>query len=109
LAYLKKLPVDVIKVDRSFVMGLPESRDDAAIAKSVIALGLSLGREMIAEGVETPEQLQLLAELGCDQYQGFYFSPALLPLQFAALVNSEPSATDDEAERTHSKLAGLTG
>jgi EAL domain-containing protein (putative c-di-GMP-specific phosphodiesterase class I) len=64
---------------------------------------------VIAEGVETPQQLQLLAELGCDQYQGFYFSPALEPAQLFELVKQEPDLTDEEAVRTHSKLAGLQG
>jgi sensor c-di-GMP phosphodiesterase-like protein len=57
--------------------------------------------------VETSEQLALLTELGCDQYQGFHFSPALMPERFAALVRQEPGLSDDEAARTHSKLAGL--
>jgi EAL domain-containing protein (putative c-di-GMP-specific phosphodiesterase class I) len=58
--------------------------------------------------VETHEQLKLLTDLGCDQYQGFYFSPALVPARFAALVKqaSEREA-DEEAAQTHSKLAGL--
>jgi diguanylate cyclase len=61
---------------------------------------------VIAEGVETPEQLQLLAKLGCDQYQGFYFSPALVPAKFEELLREDP-LTEEDAVRTHSKLAGL--
>jgi EAL domain-containing protein (putative c-di-GMP-specific phosphodiesterase class I) len=64
---------------------------------------------VIAEGVETPEQLQLLAQLGCDQYQGFYFSPALVPAKFEELVREDPLLTEEDAVRTHSKLAGLKG
>jgi EAL domain-containing protein (putative c-di-GMP-specific phosphodiesterase class I) len=109
MSYLRRFPIDKLKIDRCFIEQMTGRAEDASIVRAIISLAHSLRLKVIAEGVETPEQLQLLAELGCDQYQGFYFSPALLPLQFAALVNSEPSATDDEAERTHSKLAGLTG
>jgi sensor c-di-GMP phosphodiesterase-like protein len=66
---------------------------------------------VIAEGVETSEQLALLADLGCDQYQGFYFSPALSAEKFVALVRqsqaNQPELAEDEAARTHSKLAAL--
>jgi EAL domain-containing protein (putative c-di-GMP-specific phosphodiesterase class I) len=59
--------------------------------------------------VETSEQLQMLAKLGCDQYQGFYFSPALLPAKFEELLREDPLLTEDDAARTHSKLARLKG
>jgi len=66
---------------------------------------------VIAEGVETPEQLALLTELGCDQYQGFFFSPALLPGPFSELLKQSGTLsrtlTEEEAAQTHSKLAGL--
>ena len=78
---------------------------------AIISLAHSLHLKVIAEGVETPEQLALLNELGCDQYQGFFFSPALLPVQFADLVKKSAALpnnlTEEEAARTHSKLAGL--
>jgi len=64
---------------------------------------------VIAEGVETPEQLQMLAQLGCDQYQGFYFSPALHPAKFEDLLRGDPLIAEDDAARTHSKLAALKG
>jgi EAL domain-containing protein (putative c-di-GMP-specific phosphodiesterase class I) len=83
LSYLKKLPVDVIKLDRSFVRGLPDSRDDAAIARSVIALGISLGREMIAEGVETLEQAHWLVKHGCAIGQGYLFGRPMPAEEFA--------------------------
>jgi len=82
--------------------------EDASIVGAIISLAHSLHLKVIAEGVETSEQLALLAELGCDQYQGFHFSPALLPDQFADLVKQEPVLSEDEAARTHSKLAALT-
>jgi diguanylate cyclase (GGDEF)-like protein len=72
LSYLKKLTVDVIKIDRSFVAELPHSVEDAAIVRSVLALGRSLGRTIIAEGVERPEQAEWLAAEGCGFAQGYW-------------------------------------
>jgi diguanylate cyclase (GGDEF)-like protein len=71
LSYLKKLSAGTLKVDRSFVRGLPEDKDDVAILKAVLALGHSVGMEVVAEGVETEEQLALLTGMGCDRVQGY--------------------------------------
>ncbi|HXW73454.1 MAG TPA: EAL domain-containing protein [Steroidobacteraceae bacterium] len=112
MSYLRRFPIDKLKIDRCFVEEMTRRPEDASIVRAIISLAHSLHLKVIAEGVETPEQLALLTELGCDQYQGFYFSPALIPAQFVALVrrsNSEESKlSDDEAAQTHSKLAGLT-
>jgi diguanylate cyclase len=107
MSYLRRFPIDKLKIDRCFVEEMTRRPEDASIVRAIISLAHSLHLKVIAEGVETSEQLALLAELGCDQYQGFHFSPALLPERFAALVKQEPTLTDDEAARTHSKLAGL--
>jgi diguanylate cyclase (GGDEF)-like protein/PAS domain S-box-containing protein len=73
LGYLKRFPIDVLKVDRSFVAGLPQNRGDAAIVRAVVGLSRALGLKAVAEGVETPEQLHELRGLGCDQGQGYLF------------------------------------
>jgi EAL domain-containing protein (putative c-di-GMP-specific phosphodiesterase class I) len=74
LSQLKGLPLDSLKVDQSFVRGLPGDRDDLAICTAVIAMGHALGMKVIAEGVETPEQLAVLRGLACDQAQGYLFA-----------------------------------
>lgn len=77
ISYLKQFPVSVIKIDRSFIKGLPDSQDDASITTAVIALAHSLNIKVVAEGVETSQQLQFLTEQGCDMVQGYYFSQPL--------------------------------
>ena len=79
LAYLKRLPADALKIDRSFVKGIGEDIEDTAIAGMVIELAHTLGMEATAEGVESEEQATLLKEMGCDLAQGFYFSEPLPP------------------------------
>ncbi|MDQ4127462.1 MAG: EAL domain-containing protein, partial [Actinomycetota bacterium] len=79
LAYLKRLPADVLKIDRSFVRGLGEDAEDTAIVGMVVGLAHTLGMEVVAEGVETEEQAALLKEMGCDFGQGFHFSRPLPP------------------------------
>ena len=86
IAYLKELPVDVLKIDRSYIAGLNEDRKDAAIASAMVALAQRLELAVVAEGVETEAQLAALRELGCDAYQGFHFSAALDPASFLAKV-----------------------
>jgi diguanylate cyclase len=107
MSYLRRFPIDKLKIDRCFVEQMTRRPEDASIVRAIVSLAHSLHLKVIAEGVETAEQLQLLAELGCDQYQGYYFSCALPSAQFVALMSREPALTDEEAARTHSKLAGL--
>ncbi|HEY6823324.1 MAG TPA: EAL domain-containing protein [Steroidobacteraceae bacterium] len=110
MSYLRRFPIDKLKIDRCFVTDMTGRPEDASIVRAIISLAHSLHLKVVAEGVETPEQLALLAELGCDQYQGFYFSPALLPAPFAELVKGSAEKrplTEDEAAQTHSKLARL--
>lgn len=86
LAYLKKFPISTLKIDRSFVIGLPHEENDCAIARAIVTMGQQLRQEIVAEGVETREQMGFLRDLGCDQLQGYLFSPALPPPDFARKV-----------------------
>jgi EAL domain-containing protein (putative c-di-GMP-specific phosphodiesterase class I) len=92
MAYLKRFPVQTIKIDRVFVEGLGQGGDARAIVAAIIALSHALGKSVVAEGVETAEQLAILGELGCDEIQGHYFAPALPPAEFAAFVRSRSPA-----------------
>ncbi len=83
LAYLRRFPLDALKVDRSFIDELVVDQDDTAITMAIISMAKSLRLEVIAEGVETQEQLNFLMENGCDEIQGYYFSK---PLEFNAFV-----------------------
>ena len=77
LAYLKRFPIDCVKIDRSFIRDLPDDRDDASITRSIIAMAHNMKLDVVAEGVETPEQLNFLHAYGCDEIQGFLFSEPL--------------------------------
>ena len=79
LVYLKNFPVDLLKIDRSFVAGLGQGKDDAAIVRSVIDLAHALEIEAVAEGIETREQLEILQDMGCAYGQGFLWSAAVPP------------------------------
>ncbi|HXA35421.1 MAG TPA: EAL domain-containing protein [Steroidobacteraceae bacterium] len=109
MSYLRRFPIDKLKIDRGFISEVVSRPEDASIVRAIVSLAHSLRLKVVAEGVESIEQLDFLRTLGCDQYQGYHFSPALPAAQFEALVRSqrkaEPEFTEAEAGRTHSKLA----
>jgi two-component system, chemotaxis family, CheB/CheR fusion protein len=88
LSYLKKLPIHELKIDRSFVNGIATERDDRSIAIAIIDMSRALGMRVVAEGVETRDQLDVLTEEGCDMIQGFLFYRPLSPKAFAEVLRS---------------------
>ncbi len=100
LAYLKRFPVDIIKIDRSFVKDVCEDADDAAIVTGIIALAHSLRLEVVAEGVETEPQLHFLREQACDMLQGYYLSQAVPAEQFARAFMGDEVIAPPESRRS---------
>jgi diguanylate cyclase (GGDEF)-like protein/PAS domain S-box-containing protein len=86
LSYLKRFPVDYVKIDQAFIRGLHEGSEDAAITRAIIAMAKSLDLKVVAEGVETQEQLALLREQGCDEVQGYLISKPVDASAFGALL-----------------------
>jgi len=86
LAYLQRFPVNVVKIDRSFISGIGDDVNDTAIITAIIAMAQGLRLKVVAEGVETPAQLDMLKSLGCDQYQGYFYSAAVPAGDFAKLA-----------------------
>jgi diguanylate cyclase (GGDEF)-like protein len=109
MSYLRRFPIDKIKIDRAFISEAMSRPDDASIVRAIVSLAHNLRLKVVAEGVESTEQLEFLKTLGCDQYQGYHYSAALPASQFEALALSErdagPDLSESDAERTHSKLA----
>ena len=89
LGYLKRFPIDRLKVDRSFVRDLPHNGDDAAITRAVIALAHSLKMTVVAEGVEDQQQFDMLREQGCDEFQGYYCRPPLAEADLLKFLSEE--------------------
>lgn len=88
LSYLQRFPIDVVKIDRTFVSGVEEDRDSRAIVRTIISLGLSLGHKVVAEGVENEAQLQFLIDSGCEFAQGFLFSKPVDEAAVERILNS---------------------
>jgi EAL domain-containing protein (putative c-di-GMP-specific phosphodiesterase class I) len=90
MSYLKRFPIGCLKVDRSFVQGLPRSLDDAAIATAIISMAHSLRMSVVAEGVETPEQAAFLRSAGCDRLQGYLFGRPVAAAQIEPKLSQRP-------------------
>src|SRR6185437_10109578 len=95
LAYLKRLPIDTVKIDQSFVRDLTVDPDDAAIVTAIVAMAASLGVEVVAEGVETEEQLAPLRRLGCQRAQGFLLARPMSAAAAARLVSRAPVEAEE--------------
>ena len=90
LSYLTQMPLDHIKIDKSFVRNIPGSRNDEVIARAIVAMGAGLGMQVIAEGIETPEQRLFLEQLGCSGFQGYLYSRPL-PIDALEVFFQQPS------------------
>jgi EAL domain-containing protein (putative c-di-GMP-specific phosphodiesterase class I) len=97
LAYLKKLPVQELKIDRAFVMHMVTDRDDATLVRSTIELGHNLGLEVVAEGVEDAASLDMLRVLGCNEAQGYFISKPLPADRFEQWLDQRNSAASAAA------------
>ena len=87
LSYFKRISISRIKIDQSYIRGFPASLEDAAIVDSAVALGRALGIPVLAEGVETAQELSAIRRVGCNQAQGFYFGELLTHDQVLPLVH----------------------
>ena len=94
LGYLKRFPIQRLKIDRSFVKGLPGDASDCGIANAIVQMGRALGLQVIAEGVETEAQRDFLAQAGCHEFQGYLFAPALPPDEFEQRVRPRRHVVD---------------
>lgn len=93
LAYLKRFPLDVLKIDKKFVDDLPQSKDDVAITTAIIGIAHTLGFKVLAEGVESSQQLEFLKQQRCDQFQGYLYSPPIPAARFRQLLEEQQAVS----------------
>ena len=108
MSYLRRFPIDKLKIDRVFIHEIVSRPEDASIVRAIVLLAHSLRLKVVAEGVETPAQLDFLRTAGCDEYQGYHFSRPLPATEFERLIRESQAQdvlTEDDAARTHSKLS----
>jgi len=101
LAYLKRFPIGRLKIDRSFVSGLPDDDSDAAIVRAIVHLGRALRLQVVAEGVENDAQRMFLQEAGCDLYQGYLYAPALNVAAFERRLGGAAALCSDRGALAH--------
>jgi EAL domain-containing protein (putative c-di-GMP-specific phosphodiesterase class I) len=89
LAYLKRIPADIIKIDKSFVNGIHNDQDNLAIVRTILALGNSLEKRCLAEGIETAEHFEILKSLGCHFGQGYWMSKPIPATEFSDLLKED--------------------
>ncbi len=92
LSYLKRFPVNILKIDRSFIVDIGKDTESQGLVEAIIALAHSQNMKVIAEGAETEEQVAFLRSRGCDEVQGFYFSRPLPAEEFAAYIGAQAAA-----------------
>jgi EAL domain-containing protein (putative c-di-GMP-specific phosphodiesterase class I) len=97
LSYLHQFPIDTLKVDRSFVTRMRSNGENSELVRTIVTLGQNLGLDVIAEGVETEEQLAQLRGMGCKYGQGYYFSKPLNSHEATGLISVEPFLANGEA------------
>lgn len=93
LSYLRKMPIKVLKIDRSFVMNIPASKEDSKLVRSIVSMAQDLELQVVAEGVETDDQLAFLQSIGCDQVQGYVIDRPLAPEQFVKYLDNTVAAS----------------
>ena len=109
LAYLKKFPIDTLKIDRSFTRDASNGAADAAIVGTIVALGHNLGKRVVAEGVETRGQIDFLRSIACDELQGFYFSRPLPTNEFAAFFRNPMHGLQQSPPRVRRRVRRFPG
>jgi diguanylate cyclase (GGDEF)-like protein len=102
LAHLQRMPLDELKIDKTFIDEIPNKREDMEITSTIIAMAKNLGLIVLAEGVETDDQYKFLQQQGCDFYQGYLISPPLDTQAFTRLLDLKPKRTDRSAHRWQS-------
>lgn len=108
MSYLRRFPIDKLKIDQVFISELTNRQEDASIVRAIVSLAHSLHLKVVAEGVETPAQVEFLKSVGCDEYQGYYCSRPLPAADFERLLcesRAKTALSAEDAIRTHSRLS----
>ena len=109
LAYLRRFPIDVLKIDRSFVSDLNTSSDDQAICAAILSIAQRLSLDSVAEGIESEQQLGFLTKQGCRFGQGYYFSRPIDAVQIGSMLASRGVRADEPRVRRSTHFAALAG